>query len=184
MVKNLRLLKLSVLSLLLCFGQTMSGQPLVQAFLSEGNQETTKVQELSSLLNRLAEEKGSFFLYEPSLVEGVKVSRKIDFTQKTTTILNEVLPKAKLTYEQVDDHNFVIKKAALSSFQKTPLPEVLQRIEDEFGLKSELGDTSLLQREISGKISTQNKEMLFRALETLLDVRILNEGEKLKWMND
>lgn len=123
-----------------------------------------------------------------SLIEG-----KVQLTQKENTgelILN---PGETAQFDKKNNQFIFLNelteqsiswKDHIWSFQKTPLPEVLQRIEDEFGLKSELGDTSLLQREISGKISTQNKEMLFRALETLLDVRILNEGEKLKWMND
>ncbi|MCB0853771.1 MAG: TonB-dependent receptor plug domain-containing protein, partial [Bacteroidetes bacterium] len=141
----------------------MSRQPLVQAFLSEGNKETTKVQELSSLLNRLAEEKGSFFLYEPSLVEGVKVSRKIDFTQKTTTILNEVLPKAKLTYEQVDDHNFVIKKAAFSSFQKQ---------ENQYApVRKAAFQPVIVERTITGIVAD------FRTREPLIGVSVIVKEE-------
>ncbi|MCO6476315.1 MAG: FecR domain-containing protein [Phaeodactylibacter sp.] len=65
-------------------------------------------------------------------------------------------------------------------FDNTPLSEVLQRIEDEFGLPSRVGKESLLDRRVSGQVSTEKLAVLLQALEILLDVKIQEEGGVLK----
>lgn len=57
-------------------------------------------------------------------------------------------------------------------FNNTPLPEVLRRIEDEFGIPCRLNDPVLAERRVSGKVSTGDRRVLFRALSSLLDIEI------------
>jgi len=87
-----------------------------------------------------------------------------------------VFPLRSLEVISWKDHRWV--------FQATPLPEALQRIEDEFGLKSRLQDASLLEKRISGQVSTQDKQVLFKALEALLEVEIMERDGRLEWIKD
>ncbi len=64
-------------------------------------------------------------------------------------------------------------------FDDTPLVEILQRIEDEFGLKVRQVDSQLLNRKVSGQVSTREKATLFLALEALLDVKITEKSGEL-----
>ncbi|GJM31618.1 MAG: anti-sigma factor [Saprospiraceae bacterium] len=65
-------------------------------------------------------------------------------------------------------------------FDHTSLAEILQRIEDEFGLKIQEIDQQLLSRKVSGQVSTKQKGTLFMALEALLDVDITEENGQLR----
>lgn len=65
-------------------------------------------------------------------------------------------------------------------FDNTPLSEVLQRIEDEFGLPARVENEQLLSRRVSGQVSTRELKVLLLALETLLDVQIQVEKDALK----
>jgi ferric-dicitrate binding protein FerR (iron transport regulator) len=62
-------------------------------------------------------------------------------------------------------------------FNNTPLSEIEQLIEDTYGYQVVITDTILLERKLSGTLSSQNKEVLFRALETMLDVKITLSGQ-------
>ena len=64
-------------------------------------------------------------------------------------------------------------------FNNTQLEQVLQRIEDEFGLKALGVAPDLLKKRVSGQISTRDKAVLFKALEVLLDVEISESDQKI-----
>ncbi len=57
-------------------------------------------------------------------------------------------------------------------FDDTPVREVFQRIQDDYGLTCISEDENLLKRHISGKISLREKAVLLKALSILLDTEI------------
>ena len=63
------------------------------------------------------------------------------------------------------------------AFNNTSLAEIAMLIEDNYGYKVEITDTSLLNKTFAGTLSSENEEILFKALETMLDVRITVENK-------
>ncbi|MBO9201596.1 MULTISPECIES: FecR family protein [Niastella] len=57
-------------------------------------------------------------------------------------------------------------------FDNTPLREVIQLIEDDYGYKVEVTDSTILDRTLGGNLSSENEQILFKALENMLDVNI------------
>ncbi len=57
-------------------------------------------------------------------------------------------------------------------FNNTPLSEVIRLIEDNYGYKVNVPDSSLLTRTLGGTISSEDHQILFKALENMLDVKI------------
>jgi transmembrane sensor len=57
-------------------------------------------------------------------------------------------------------------------FDNTSLDGVIQLIEDTYGYKVIIADSSLLSRTITGTVSSENEKVLFKALETMLDVKM------------
>jgi len=58
------------------------------------------------------------------------------------------------------------------SFKNTPFAQLVNRLEDDFGLQVELKDQSLLSRNISGNLSTKDLHVLYQALESMLNIQI------------
>jgi transmembrane sensor len=57
-------------------------------------------------------------------------------------------------------------------FNNTPLREVIQLIEDDYGYKVEITDSTILDRTLGGTLSSENEQILFKAMENMLDVKI------------
>jgi transmembrane sensor len=57
-------------------------------------------------------------------------------------------------------------------FDNTPLREVIQLIEDDYGYKVEITDSTILDRTLGGTLSSENEQILFKAMENMLDVKI------------
>jgi ferric-dicitrate binding protein FerR (iron transport regulator) len=57
-------------------------------------------------------------------------------------------------------------------FNNTPLRDVIQLIEDNYGYKVEVADSTILDRTLGGTLSSENEQILFKALENMLDVKI------------
>jgi transmembrane sensor len=57
-------------------------------------------------------------------------------------------------------------------FNNTSLREIARLIEDNYGYNVEITDTTLLERTFAGTLSSENEEILFKALEDMLDVKI------------
>ncbi|AEV98597.1 anti-FecI sigma factor, FecR [Niastella koreensis GR20-10] len=57
-------------------------------------------------------------------------------------------------------------------FDNTPLREVIQLIEDDYGYKVAITDSTILERTLGGTLSSESEQILFRALENMLDVKI------------
>lgn len=61
----------------------------------------------------------------------------------------------------------------------TPMKEVIQRIEETFGLEIHLEDAAILNKEASGDIDIDNQTVLFESLSYLLDVDFQINGDEL-----
>jgi ferric-dicitrate binding protein FerR (iron transport regulator) len=57
-------------------------------------------------------------------------------------------------------------------FDNTPLSEIIKLIEDDYGYRVQVTDSTLLNRSIGGTLSSENQQILFKALENMLDVKI------------
>ncbi|WP_165760462.1 FecR family protein [Niastella populi] len=64
-------------------------------------------------------------------------------------------------------------------FDNTPLNEIIKLVEDNYGYKVEVTDSSLLTRTIGGTLSSENEQILFKALENMLEVKITITGKTL-----
>lgn len=61
----------------------------------------------------------------------------------------------------------------------TPMKEVIQRIEETFGLTVELEDTTILEKQASGSIEIDNQKVLFESLSYLLNIDFQINGNQL-----
>jgi transmembrane sensor len=57
-------------------------------------------------------------------------------------------------------------------FDNTPLRDVIQLIEDDYGYQVEVADSTILDRTLGGTLSSENEQILFKAMENMLDVKI------------
>jgi transmembrane sensor len=57
-------------------------------------------------------------------------------------------------------------------FNNTSLREIARLIEDNYGYTVAITDTTLLERTFAGTLSSENEDILFKALEDMLDVKI------------
>ncbi len=60
-----------------------------------------------------------------------------------------------------------------------PMQEIIQRIEETFGLSVQLEDTAILAKKASGSIAIDNQEVLFESLSYLLSVDFKLDGNTL-----
>ena len=60
------------------------------------------------------------------------------------------------------------------------MTEVLQRIEETYGLKCIVQDSTILQLQLAGSASVESREELFDALSALLDLNFRVEGNELR----
>lgn len=61
----------------------------------------------------------------------------------------------------------------------TPMSEVIKRIEETFGLTSQLSDNSILLKRASGEVSIESREVLLEALSELLGLEMEVEQNQL-----
>ncbi|WP_205511271.1 FecR family protein [Longitalea arenae] len=64
-------------------------------------------------------------------------------------------------------------------FDNTPLSEVIKLIEDNYGYSVQVTDSSLLSRTLGGTLSSNDQQILFKALENMLDVRITKTDQTI-----
>jgi transmembrane sensor len=77
-----------------------------------------------------------------------------------------------LSKETTNASDHALWKDSQLKFNNTSLNEVIQLMEDSYGYKVIIADSSLLDRKITGTLSSENESVLFKALETMLDVKI------------
>lgn len=61
-------------------------------------------------------------------------------------------------------------------FEKTPFKEILQRLEETYGVRVKVSDKRLLQRTLSGSIQNQNLIVVTDALANAMQVPVRREG--------
>jgi transmembrane sensor len=64
-------------------------------------------------------------------------------------------------------------------FDQTPLSEVAQTIEEQFGTRVEIRNPALREKRLTGEISLVNEALLLEALETIYNVRARRDGATL-----
>ncbi|QHV99425.1 FecR family protein [Spirosoma endbachense] len=64
-------------------------------------------------------------------------------------------------------------------FNDTPLTEIGRMIQDDFGLKVEIKESSLAQRQVSGTYDVTNVDELLNALEELLSIRVTRQRDRV-----
>lgn len=60
-----------------------------------------------------------------------------------------------------------------------PMTEVMQRIEETYGLKCVVDNPAILQRRPAGKVSIDDREVLFSSLSALMDLTFSVQGNEL-----
>lgn len=60
------------------------------------------------------------------------------------------------------------------------MSEVVQRIEETFGLKCVVEDVAILKRQPAGKVSIDDRTVLFESLEELLDLEFVVNGNEVR----
>ncbi|GAB4026621.1 FecR family protein [Spirosoma koreense] len=106
-------------------------------------------------------------------------------TEKTLMMV----PGQKVT---LDDRNQALKLTTSSRpndfsawknrqyvFNDTPLTEIGQMIQDDFGLKVEIKQASLAERQVSGTYSVTHVDELLNALEELLSIRVTRQRDRV-----
>lgn len=63
--------------------------------------------------------------------------------------------------------------------KETSIQEILERIEETFGLRCSIKDPKILSKKASGDVSVENKEILFEALSVLLDLEFQIKNNEL-----
>ncbi|HYC27414.1 MAG TPA: FecR domain-containing protein [Chitinophagaceae bacterium] len=111
------------------------------------------VLQTGSIKVNLKDEKQEYYL---------KPGEMVQYTQEDKAVVKETT--------NAGDH--ALWKDNRLKFDNTSLQDVIQLIEDTYGYKVVLADSTLLDRTISGTLSSENENVLFKALETMLDVKI------------
>lgn len=62
------------------------------------------------------------------------------------------------------------------TFDETPLRNIIVALKDNYNITTTVSDKKLLDRRITGKLSTDQTDLLYRALEVSLDIEITNVG--------
>ncbi|WP_353721781.1 FecR domain-containing protein [Dyadobacter sp. 676] len=69
-------------------------------------------------------------------------------------------------------------------FNGTPVGEILAMIEENFGQKVSLSDSSIAQRSITGNFKTRNAEELLKTISEVLDLRVEQSGATILLTNN
>ena len=118
-----------------------------------------------------------------SLIEGEVKLMKSDFDEKKliagqTAKFNNSTSQFDILTDQTEYwKSWTLHKW---SFGKgTSMQEILERIEETFGLRCSLKDPKVLSKKASGDVSVENKEILFEALSVLLDLDFKIRNDEL-----
>lgn len=58
------------------------------------------------------------------------------------------------------------------TFKNTPVAYLIERLDHDFGMVVKVESPSIMERKISGNLSTKNLDVLYQALESILDIRV------------
>ena len=96
--------------------------------------------------------------------------------QKVT--LNEGKQALELT-STARPNDFSAWKNRQYVFNDTPLTEIGRMIQDDFGLKVEITESSLAERQVSGTYNVTHVDELLSALEELLTIRVTRQRDRI-----
>lgn len=108
----------------------------------------------------------------------VNLNNKEEFYLKPGEMVQYDQTSKIVARENINARDHVLWKDNRLKFENSPLSEIIQLIEDNYGYQVVLQDSSLLHRTISGTLSSENEEVLFKALESMLDLKISISGKK------
>lgn len=108
----------------------------------------------------------------------VNLNNQEEFYLKPGEMVQYDQTSKTIARENINARDHVLWKDNRLKFENSPLSEIIQLIEDNYGYQVVLQDSSLLHRTISGTLSSENEEVLFKALESMLDLKISISGKK------
>ncbi len=99
----------------------------------------------------------------------MQVGDLVEFSKTNQQLVKQKVPTEK--FSSWKDHKLI--------FADTPMSEIAMLIQDSYGLEVELRDERMWERKISGTIPSKNLKILLSSLETILNVKVKQEGQKL-----
>lgn len=118
-----------------------------------------------------------------SLIEGKVNLIKGDFDKKElnagqTARFNNSTNQFEISNDQTEYwKSWTLQKWAFG--KETSMQEIIERMEETFGLKCSIKDPTILSKKASGDVSIENKEILFESLSILLDLEFKISNEEL-----
>jgi transmembrane sensor len=85
----------------------------------------------------------------------------------------------QLQKEVVDAEKLASWKDNRLTFENTSLNDVIKMIEENYGYKVIVSDPSLLDKKITGTISSENQDVLFKALQVIFNVNLQLSGNTI-----
>ncbi|MFA5713732.1 MAG: FecR domain-containing protein, partial [Bacteroidales bacterium] len=119
------------------------------------------------------------------LNEGVSANESVT-KSKILLIPNEFVSysanEEKLVKKRIDDSEYLVGwKDGVLSYQNLPLDEMIQNLEDIYGVKIEVRESSFLERRFDFNIPYRNWETVKEMLEVMLSIKIVEiEKESYK----
>ncbi|RAJ93146.1 FecR family protein [Larkinella arboricola] len=107
-----------------------------------------------------------------------QASKTLTMTPGQKVTLNERKQALELT-TSTRPNDFSVWKNRQYVFDDTPLTEIGQMIQDDFGLKVEIKESSLAVRQVSGTYNVANVDELLSALEELLSIRVTRQRDRV-----
>jgi len=103
--------------------------------------------------------------------------------------VNAVLKPGEMVYFQKGDQTLHPENERINLYldwwkdsftlHYTPLSQIVQRIEDTYGVQINVADSSLLQRTLTGTIENQNLQTILTALSKALQIPFYQEGSTI-----
>lgn len=167
----------------------LEGEAFFDIVHPEGDEERTLTVHVTEGSIKVLGTKFNVNTYEDAtevvLVEGsVSVEKKDSEKQ---TVENKVLKPGEMsripqvgqdiTVSKVRSELFTSWTKDKLIFDKTPLQNVIRRVEHLYDVRFELGDQELKHIPISGSLPNNNLEVFLNALEDLMEQRIIKEGD-------
>jgi transmembrane sensor len=99
----------------------------------------------------------------------MQVGELVEFSKTNQRLLKRKVPTEN--FSSWKDHKLI--------FTDTPMSEVAALIHDTYGLKVHFEDKRMQERKITGTIPSENLKILLTSLETIFEVKVRQEHQKL-----
>ncbi len=123
-----------------------------------------------------------------SLKQG-RVEILIKKSNKNISEVTTLLKPGEMVLFHKGDHSIQAHKENLNiyldwwkdsfSLQHTPLSQIIQRIEDTYGVHIEVSDSSILQRTLTGTVENQNLHTILEAISNALQIPYHQERSRI-----